>query len=188
MDAYVGEIRAFAFSFNPKRWLLCRGQLLSIEEYPVLFSVLGNMYGGDGTTNFALPDIQGRVLNGKGQLPGGENYNQGGIGGVTQVTLSESEMPAHNHGFNGASTGALLDAIKVPVAGAYISNSIYKPNPEKQSGNLGRSYAPVSPSPNGILNVASVGLSGDNESHDNMMPYVAVNYCICLSGEFPLSS
>lgn len=184
MDAFVGEIRAFAFNFNPQQWALCQGQLLSISQYSALFSILGVTYGGNGTTNFALPNIQGTVLNSAGQLAGGQNYTLGEMNGSASVTLNPTQIPSHTHAFNAAEPTAPSSNITVPTAGSYISNSYAKPNPTA-TGVLGRAYAPVTPAPNGILNPASVGLSGSGLPHDNMMPYLTINYCICLAGIFP---
>jgi microcystin-dependent protein len=185
MEPLLGEIRPFAFSFNPSNWLVCNGQLLPIQQYSALYSILGIAYGGNGTTNFALPNIQGSVANGAGQMPGGQNYTVGEAGGSTGVTLTTDTMPAHNHGFNGATTTAANDILTVPVNGSYISNSFAKANPGATTGVLGRSFAPATPAPNGILNPASIGLSGGNQPHNNMMPYVAITYCIAIAGTFP---
>jgi len=184
MDAFVGEIRAFGFNFNPQNWALCQGQLLPIQQYSALFSILGVTYGGNGTTNFALPNIQGTVLNSAGQLPGGQNYTLGEVGGEAGVTLTTPEIPMHNHVFNGATpVGGAINAVTVPVTGSFITNSFAKAN--ANSGVVGRSYAPVSPAPGAILNPASISMTGDNQPHNNMMPNLAINYCICLQGIFP---
>lgn len=185
MEPFLGEIRAFAFSFNPSNWLVCNGQLLPIQQYSALFSIIGINYGGNGTTNFALPNIQGSVLNGSGQMPGGDNYAVGDTGGSAGVAITTDTMPAHNHGFVGATTTAPTDAVTVPVNGSYLSNSFAKANPGATTGVFGRSYAPATPAPNGVLNPSSIGLSGGNQPHDNMMPYVAITYCIAIQGVFP---
>lgn len=184
MDPFLGEIKAFAFSFNPSAWLPCNGQLLPIQQYSALFSIIGIAYGGNGTTNFALPNIQGSVLNGAGQMPGGDNYAVGETGGSSGVTLTTDTMPAHNHGFNGAAN-TVINTVTTPVTGAYISNSVSKANLTAPAGVLGRAYAPATPVPNGVLNPASIGFSGGNQPHDNMMPYVAITYCIAIQGIFP---
>jgi len=184
MDAFIGEIRAFAFNFNPQQWALCNGQLLPIQQYTALFSILGITYGGNGTTNFALPNIQGSVLNSAGQMLGGQNYSLGEVGGSASVSLSTAEIPMHNHVFNGASpVGGNINGVTVPVTGSFISNSFAKST--ATSGVVGRSYAPVSPPPGAILNPTSIGMSGGNQPHDNMMPNLVINYCIALQGEFP---
>ena len=184
MDPLIGEIRAFGFSFNPSQWLVCNGQLLPIQQYSALFSIIGIAYGGNGTTNFALPNLQGSIVNGTGQMPGGENYTVGETGGSTGVALTTDTIPAHNHGFNGASNTVVATGT-TPATGAYLSNSISKANSGATAGVIGRSYAPATPAPNGVLNPASIGFSGGNQPHDNMMPYLAITYCIAIQGVFP---
>lgn len=184
MEPFLGEIRAFAFSFNPSQWLVCNGQLLPIQQYSALFSIIGIAYGGNGTTNFALPNIQGSVLNGAGQLPGGQNYTIGETGGSTGITLTTDTIPAHNHGFNGAST-TVVATVTTPATGTFLSNSISKASQGATAGVTGRSYAPVTPAPNAVLNPATIGFSGGNQPHDNMMPYLAITYCIAIQGVFP---
>src|SRR5215213_5859350 len=100
-DPYIGEIRMFAGNFAPRGWALCNGQLLSISQNTALFSLLGTMYGGNGQTTFALPDLRGRVPLHFGQGPGLSNYVEGEVGGTETVTLTTGEMPSHNHGANG---------------------------------------------------------------------------------------
>ncbi|WP_216848901.1 phage tail protein [Pedobacter sp. L105] len=184
MDAFIGEIRAFGFNFNPQNWALCQGQILPIQQYSALFSILGVTYGGNGTTNFALPNIQGTVLNSAGQLPGGQNYSLGEVGGAAGVTLATTEIQAHSHSFSGAApAGGPINEVTVPVTGSYIANSFAKAN--ANSGVVGRSYAPVNPAPGATLNPTSIGIAGGSQPHNNMMPNVAINYCICLQGIFP---
>src|SRR5215213_9505849 len=97
-DQFVGEVRLVGFNFAPTGWALCNGQLLPISQNTALFSLLGTTYGGDGKSTFALPDIRGQVVVGPGQSPGTSEYYEGQAGGSQDVTLLNSEMPAHNHG------------------------------------------------------------------------------------------
>jgi microcystin-dependent protein len=184
MEAFTGEIRPFAFNFNPQNWQLCRGQILAISQFSALFSILGTTYGGNGTTTFALPNIQGTVINGVGTLPGGSNYVLGEIAGTADVTLLNTQMPAHNHSFNGG-TAVITTLVNAPATGSYLSNSLAKTSPSAPTGTLGRSYGPSSGSPLSLLNPLAVGFSGGNSPHNNMAPYVVINYCICINGIFP---
>src|SRR5581483_5602433 len=99
MDAFTGEIRAFGFQFTPQDWMLCNGATLPVNQYAALFSIIGNTFGGDGRTNFKLPNIPGTVLNGQGAMPGGNTYAWGQMGGVETVQLNTATTPAHTHNF-----------------------------------------------------------------------------------------
>jgi microcystin-dependent protein len=185
MDPFIGEIRAFGNTYAPRGWAVCAGQLLPISQYPALFSLLGVMYGGNGTTNFALPNLMGQVAIGQGQLTGGNDYVMGETGGTPGVTLISTEMPAHTHTFNGGTAAAPVTTLtNAPAANhSYISNAFVKNS--DTSGVPGRSYAPATPPANAMLNPLAVGVNGGSQPHSNMMPYVAINYCIALVGIFP---
>src|ERR1700722_7603579 len=115
-DPFIGQITVYPYNFPPNGWLDCAGQFLPIQQFAALFSLLGTTYGGNGTTNFGLPDLQGRIPVGQGQLPGGRDYVMGGIDGSETVTPATSNMPIHNHSLNATSgvgstndpTGAVL--------------------------------------------------------------------------------
>lgn len=182
-DFYLGEIRNFAFGKAPKDWLPCNGQLLPINQNQALFSLLGNTYGGDGKTNFALPDLRGRVGISKNPGSGGLNpsasqYPIGAHGGSENVTPTQAQLPAHNHQFQGRSEAGTVGA----VAGDYISSSgtnatISTPQPL---------YAPLAaPVP---LNPGGVSATGGNGAHNNMQPYEVTNYCIATAGIYPSRS
>lgn len=184
MNPLVGEIRPFAYPFAPAGWMKCNGQILSITQFTQLFSLLGTMYGGNGTTTFALPNIQGSVFNGIGTLPNGSTYVLGETGGTPSVNLLSTEMPRHNHSLNGG-ISATVPEVSAPATGSYIGNSYAKTSPTAPASTLGKSFAPVSGTPLVTLNPAMVGINGSSQAHNNMAPFLAINYCICFSGNFP---
>jgi microcystin-dependent protein len=169
MQPFLGEIRNFGFNFPPRNWAQCAGQLLSIQQNTALFSLLGTMYGGNGTTNFALPDLRGRMPIGWGQGPGLSNYVQGEVGGTENTTLLISNLPSHNHALNaktgggnqGAPTGNLL-------AASDQRNSQY-----------------TSATADTTLAANAIGNTGSGNSFSNMQPFLTMNYCIALTGIFP---
>lgn len=157
---YLAEIRIFSFGFAPKGWAQCNGQLLPINQNQALFSLLGTTYGGNGQTNFALPNLQGRV-----PLHFGNGLVQGQTGGESAHTLIISEIPAHTHIAVGSSTPANLGD---PTNNLWATgNAAYNPT------------ANTSMNPAGILN------AGGSQPHENMSPYLTVNICIALQGIFP---
>jgi microcystin-dependent protein len=158
---FMAEIKIVSFNFAPKGWALCNGQLLPIAQNQALFSLLGTTYGGNGQTNFALPNLQGRT-----PLHMGDGITQGQVGGETAHTLNISEMPAHVH---------------VPVG-----NSAAATTPTA-NGNLwanGNNPA-YSGTPNAAMNPACILPVGGSQAHDNMSPYLVLNFCIALQGIFP---
>jgi microcystin-dependent protein len=169
-DPYIGQIILFGGNFAPLNWAFCDGSLLSIAEYSALFSLLGTTYGGDGVTTFALPDLRGRapLHFGPTQGPGLSPYVQGQTGGSESVTLVTGNLPAHNHpvtvgvSANSASVGRASGAI---YAGATLYDSA-----ANASGALGG------------VSAANAGGSG---AHNNVQPYIAMNYIIALEGIYP---
>jgi microcystin-dependent protein len=165
---FVGEVRAFPFNFPPKGWAFCDGQLMSLSQNTALFSLLGTFYGGDGRSTFGLPNLKGNVAICSGQGPGLSLYDMGETGGSTTVTLLTSEMPMHSHSLKADSlngpdnTGPTNAATSSPVA--IYSDAITPLTP----------FAPAALSPNGS------GLP-----HNNMMPYLVLNFCIALQGVYP---
>ncbi len=166
---YVGEIRIFAGNFAPVGWAFCQGQLLAISENDTLFALIGTTYGGDGQSTFALPNLSSRVPIHMGTDPNGNPYTIGQMGGVETVTLTASQIPAHSH---------------VPQAssGAGTSGSPGG-NVWAASNNLGQ-YAPGD-TVNALMAADSLGATGGSQPHDNIVPFVAVNFIISLFGIFP---
>lgn len=159
---FVGEIRQFAGNFAPQGWALCSGQLVSIAENDILFTLIGTTYGGDGQTTFALPNLQGRV-----PIHVGSGLPIGSSGGTESVTLNINQLPVHSH----------------PVASSATGGS---DSPANNVWGGAQSVAPYGASPgNALMNAASVGSSGGNQPHENRIPYVAVTYIIALYGIFP---
>lgn len=166
MDPFIGELRLFGFNFAPRGWALCQGQLLAIAQYTALFSLLGTMYGGNGQTNFALPDLRGRVPLSFGQGPGLSAYDQGQVGGTEQVTLTAAQLPPHNH-----TVGASSAATSKNPAGSF-------PAYNADSSNYG-STADLT------MNPAMVGGGGSSQPIGTASPYLVLNWCIALEGIFP---
>jgi len=172
-DPFIGEIRLFGFPRIPDGWLACAGQSLPISQYDTLYAVIGTTYGGDGNSTFNLPDLRGRVAIGQGQGQGFPNYMLGQVGGEEEHTLIEAEMPAHSHALvssTAVGTAATpADTLHLATASAY---------------NL---YAPVANAGTYAVMATCVTTAGNSVGHDNMMPTVVANYCICYAGVFPSS-
>ena len=175
-DAFIGEIRAVGFNFAPRGWAMCNGQLLPISQNTALFSLLGTMYGGNGTTNFALPNLQSRVPMHYGTFAGNQ-YFQGEQAGEETITLNISEMPAHNHTFFGSAGGAFS---KTPAAGNAYAQTTKLPGPVTPGDPYYASDATTQP-----INPATVGTFGGNLPHTNIQPYLTINWCIAMQGIFP---
>jgi microcystin-dependent protein len=158
---YLSEIKIFSFSFAPKGWALCNGQLLPINQNQALFSLLGTTYGGDGITNFALPNLQGRI-----PIHTGNGFVLGELGGEQTHTLVNTEMPEHTHS---------------AIASSNAANSGAAPGNFWANGNQ-PAYAS---STNAAMSTASVSSVGGGQPHENMAPYLVLNFCIALSGIFP---
>ncbi|MEX2513981.1 MAG: tail fiber protein [Cyclobacteriaceae bacterium] len=177
MEEFIGTLKLFAGNFAPRGWAFCHGQLLPINNYSAVFSLLGTMYGGDGRTNFALPDLRGRVPVGFGQGPGLSNYQQGQTGGQESTTLTQGNMPSHNHSIAVSST----DGSSNNPSGKYPAQAVVQV--ERGAPNLPvNSYGD---SGNATLAPQSVGNAGGNQPFENRQPYLGLNYIICLEGIFP---
>jgi microcystin-dependent protein len=159
---YVGEIRMFAGNFAPAGWALCQGQILAISENDVLFTLIGTTYGGDGQTTFALPDLQSRV-----PVHVGPGFVQGQTAGVESVTLTTSQIPAHSH-VPLCSSGAGTNASPQNDVWAALDSNI---------------YSDVAPSV--IMAPSALGSTGGSQPHDNMVPFLVINFIISLFGVFP---
>jgi microcystin-dependent protein len=178
MDAYIGEIRGFCGDYAPAKWMFCEGQILPISRMTALFSILGVAYGGDGKVTFALPDLRGAVAIGQGAGPGLTQRYIGETGGAPVVPLQPNEMPAHNHLATGVTAGGKS---KVPV-----NNMLWA-----QVNTGGREPEPInnytSP-PNTTMNPGALGATGNGAPHNNMQPFLAVRFIICIDGIFPSRS
>ena len=168
-DPFVAEIRIFPFNFAPKGWAFCDGQLLPLSQNTALFSLLGTTYGGDGKSNFALPNMQGNAPMHPGQGPGLSLHDLGETGGSETVTLLESEISAHSHSLNAANFPANS---KTPAG-----NSIAR----------GSANTYLAPAGLPVVNMSDQALApaGGDLPHNNMMPYLTLNFCIALQGVFP---
>ena len=163
-EPFLSEIRIMSFNFAPKGWALCNGQLLPINQNQALFALLGTIYGGDGRTNFALPELRGRV-----PIHKGSGHVLGEKSGVQTVTLSINQLPQHTHFVNATTTTATTGT---PTSSLVLARStpqnLYAP-----ASNL------VAMDPTSISNV------GGSQAHENMQPYSVVSFCIALQGIFP---
>jgi microcystin-dependent protein len=177
MDPFVAEIRIFPFSFAPKGWAFCTGQLLPISQFTALFSLLGTTYGGDGKSTFALPNLQGMTPMHPGQRPGGSLYFLGETGGTETVTLLQTEMPLHAHTINATTTKGSTDQPSPNLLGeGQYSN-------QTSTGPL--NYYTAATSPQVQMGPLATGVAGQEFPHNNMMPYLTLNFCIALQGVFP---
>ena len=178
-EGYIGEIRLFGGNFAPRNWAFCQGQLLPIAQNSALFSILGTQYGGDGRTTFALPDLRGRVAVGTGSGPGLTPRQQGQQGGAEQVTLNANQIPAHTHSATATAHGSNTVGDQSSPQNNYpaalsTDRGIPRPYGAAQDTQLGSAAVQVQ-----VQNV------GGSQGHDNMQPWLALNYIICLQGIFP---
>ena len=160
---YVGEVRMFAGNFAPAGWMFCEGQLLPISEYETLFNLIGTTYGGDGQSTFGLPDLRGRV-----PIHMGNGFTLAETGGVESVTLTVSQIPAHSHPSLANTSGNAAN----PASTTWAGTTSLSP------------YAPAA-SINGQMNAGAIGSTGGSQPHDNMVPFLVVDFIISLFGIFP---
>jgi len=170
MDPFVAEIRILPFNFAPKGWAFCDGQLLPLSQNTALFSLLGTTYGGDGKSNFALPDMQGNAPMHPGQGPGLSLHDLGETGGSETVTLLESEIPAHSHSQMANSTTATKS---LPTGNSFAKGSAMIP------------YLAPAGAPLVNLSDQTIAPAGGDQPHNNMQPYLTLNFCIALQGVYP---
>jgi microcystin-dependent protein len=170
---FVAEIRIFGFNFPPVGWAFCSGQIMPISQNTALFSLLGTNYGGNGTSNFALPNLQASVPLGMGQGPGLTQYFIGETGGEVTVTLLQTEIPQHTHTVACETVGG----VDTPVANVWGSGGRGKPP----------AYS-TTQTPTANMNPLALGLAGGNAAHNNLSPYLGLTFCIALQGVFPARS
>jgi len=168
-ESFVGEIRLFGFNFAPMDWALCNGQLMQISQNDALYSLLGTTFGGDGVTTFALPDLRGRVA----VHPDNSTIHQGQMTGSETVTLTVSQLPMHTHALNANSN----DSNQVGGQNNVLAKSV---NPSRGTRS---SFGPAQNMAG--MNQGCIGNFGSSQPHDNMQPYLVVNFCISLSGIYP---
>ncbi|MBN8944997.1 MAG: phage tail protein [Rhizobiales bacterium] len=171
-DPFVAEIRIFPFNFAPRGWAWCDGQLLPLSQNTALFSLLGTTYGGNGKSNFALPDLQGRTPMHPGQGPGLSLHDLGETGGSDTVSLLESEIPMHSHSMMAANLPADQGA----------------PTPTRSLARSVNAFAYVAGSPQPALVPMSdqmLAPAGGDQPHNNLQPYLTCYFCIALQGVFP---
>jgi microcystin-dependent protein len=161
-EPFLGEIKIISWNFPPKGWTFCNGQLLPINQNQALFSILGTTYGGDGRVNFGLPNLQGRS-----PVHVGNGIALGELGGETTHTLNISEIPAHNHVPVGSSNTATVRSAAGHLWCADSTNNPYNPTADT------------------AMNPATVGATGGSQPHENMSPYLVLNFVIALQGIFP---
>ena len=166
-EPFVGQISIFSFGFAPKGWAMCNGQLLSINQNQALFALLGTFYGGNGQTNFALPNLQGKVAMSFGQGAGLQMRNLGEVGGEQAHTLITPEMAPHSHQVNYAASASSL----TPAGNLWAAD----PN-----GNV-----TFATSGGETMHPAAIGNAGGGQAHQNIEPYLVLNFCIALQGIFP---
>ncbi|XEC95621.1 phage tail protein [Paenibacillus tarimensis] len=170
-DQFIGEIRMFGGGYAPQGWALCDGSILPVSGNEALFSLIGTTYGGDGQSNFALPDLRGRIPVHAGTNPATQtNYSLAQSGGTETVTLTADQLPVHTH-----------------VAAANSTGSEEK-NPEGMFWGTSNIRPYSTGEVNGTMNSAAIAPAGQNQPHDNMMPTLTVNFIIALDGIYPSQS
>ena len=167
-EPFLSEIRIFSFNFPPKGWAFCNGQLLPINQNQALFSLLGTMYGGNGQTNFALPNLRGRAPN-----HFGNGLNLAEAAGASSVTLNIQQLPTHPHTLNS----------NLCIGGQAVNATLGDPTSNYWANNGKAQYA--TSQPDGVMHPSAVTNVGGNQPHNNMQPYLVLNFCIALQGIFP---
>ncbi len=173
-DPFVGEIRVFGFNFPPVGWAFCQGQLIPISQNPALFSILGTTYGGNGTSNFGLPNLMERGVMHWGNGPGLTPRVLGEEVGESSVTLISNEIPPHTHTLQGGDPAVALEETGVPGPTAW-------PGPS----NPGKAYLPNAGTLNTQFSPKAISPQGSSLPHQNLQPILAMNFCIALEGIFP---
>lgn len=174
MESFIASIMMFGFNFQPRGWMYCDGRLVPISQYTAVFSLLGTTFGGNGQTNFGLPDLRGRVPVGMGQGPGLQPVQLGEMAGTPSMTLTINQMPAHTHG-----------------AATTVGVSSSNPSSDEAAGNVLANtatnfYAAANTASGGLGAVStSIQPAGGSQPFDMHQPYLGINFCICMEGIFP---
>jgi microcystin-dependent protein len=177
-DVFLGEIRIFPFNFAPAGWAMCDGQVMAISQNTALFSLLGTQYGGDGKSIFALPNLQGRAPMFYGNGPGLTPHNIGEVSGTPGVTLDVSQMPAHTHSSNGDTSMATSTSPFGNLPAVPAVNPRFLPD----------MYTNPNTAPNVSMLAGNALPAGGGSPHNNLQPYLVLNFCIALQGIFPSRS
>ncbi len=179
-EFFLGEIRVFSFSFAPQGWALCDGASMLIQQNQALYSLLGVYYGGNGTTNFNLPDLRGRTPIAVGTVQGRTTYQIGNKGGAENVQLAETTIPQHNHGVKASNQTPTTLTAAVPTANfpatVHMTDSTVPPSGHQLYGNPTNLVA---------LNPGTVSAGGASAGHNNMQQVAVVNFCIATTGVYP---
>jgi microcystin-dependent protein len=182
-DAFLGEVKLFAGNFAPRGWAFCDGQQIAISQNTALFALLGSTYGGDGRTTFALPDLRGRVVVGPRRGNGLSNFISGQQGGSQTNTLNTSQLPSHSHTASGVIRASSAKATTKDPTGNYFASAI------QVSGRDINEVSSYAPTKNVDMNAdainVTVGTTGSGVEFNNLQPFLAINYIICLNGIFP---
>ena len=171
-DPFVAEIRIFPFSLVPQGWALCNGQLMPIGQNNALFSLLGITYGGNGRTNFALPNLQDRFALAPGQGPGLSLRDLGEAGGSAAITLQPGQMPGHTHQLLATASATSASPVNTALSQAVLPPSTAVPVYRNSANRM-----PMAPD--------AVAVTGGGQPHNNRQPYLALNFCIALQGIYP---
>jgi microcystin-dependent protein len=183
MDAFIAQIMMFAGNFAPVNWAFCNGQTMAISQYAALFSLIGTTYGGNGTVNFMLPNLQCRFPLHPGTATGLGTITAGQFAGTQNVTLSQGNMPIHNHALNVNNTVGFVS----DPTGALLA----QPNPStdsRQPGTATGAYVPNATGATGQAGAGAIAVAGGNQPFSIQPPYLAINFIICLNGIFPSRS
>ena len=184
-DPYVGEIRVFPFLFAPQGWMECNGQILNVNQYQLLFAVIGGVYGGNFPQTFALPNLMGAAPIGMGTGSDGIQYNLGTVSGLAEVTLTQPQMPTHTHSLTAKKGNTVAGGESILVANPQGADLTVA----STSSNAGGTYSGLdgySPSTNTSLLPLSLSNTGTGGPHSNRQPYQVFRFCIAWEGVFPV--
>ena len=180
MDPFLGQINLFGCNFAPRGWSMCQGQVMSIAQNTALFSLLGTNFGGNGTTTFLLPDLQGRAPIGFGQGPGLSNYTIGERSGAESAPVAAVSYPAHSHTLFAAAGPGTTNAPSGMIEAEGQTGG--------RGGTINLALYSASGTPTPLATAALAAAAGGSQPHNNIQPYLALNFCIALQGIFPSRS